>query len=724
MYMKKAIVLTLAVATLLLFPAVLHADHAPPGTQLFGFEASLSGSRILAYDIGTNTPGATCMPLPPPANGRGVAYDPVDGNIWYTWVDLSVSPPSDGLIHKVTFPPGCADQGMIPFGDGPGGSIQDDIGALDVDPDDNHIWAAGYEPVSGQSFLYKLNRSTGGVMQSCSVPFGGGGEGNDTLAVAELDGLGGSGKYLLTDAGEPNTPLNGDTLLVIDTASCTGGGSVAPVTTYPKIVGMTGIDYGDTGLIVTDLASIYNLGNPPFGAIQATMSASPADFLEDITLIDREADLAVTKTVDNATPTVGDNVTYTITVENLGPDDTTGVEVTDALPAGVTYVSDTGGGDYSGGVWSVGSLADGATATLEITASVDAGTCDTIITNTASVTASDLADPDDANNSDSADIDVQCADLAVTKSVDNAMPGAGDTIVFTVSVENLGPDDTTGVELTDVLPAGLTHVSDTGGGAYDPVSGVWTVGALNAGDTETLEVTAMVDADACAMTLTNTAEVTASDLADPDPANNGSSVDVTVIAEFGDAETPYPEAYHCDFGDEWLGPGVDGEAAMDRDMDTVDSDGDGVDGDAYDDGVFPKRYYLTNSLVRLPIWVSTSGEGVARYGRAADERLYVQGWIDLDGDGAFSAIEEVFRCNVAPWTAGDCNGYRANWYNGYQTSQVFEARFNVPTTTVAPPGWTWMRVRLSYGQPVGPTDESTYGEVEDYEVGIFKGADP
>ena len=52
------------------------------------------------------------------------------------------------------------------------------------------------------------------------------------------------------------------------------------------------------------------------------------------------------KTVNQAAPLVGDQAIYTLTVTNNGPDDTSGVEVTDALPAGVSHVSDDSEGAY------------------------------------------------------------------------------------------------------------------------------------------------------------------------------------------------------------------------------------------------------------------------------------------------------------------------------------------------------------------------------------------
>ena len=83
-------------------------------------------------------------------------------------------------------------------------------------------------------------------------------------------------------------------------------------------------------------------------------------------------DLAITNSVLPVGPTLGQNVTFTITVTNNGPTSATGVQVTDVLPAGLTYVSDDGGGAYSSatGLWNAGSLAVSASATLHITATV------------------------------------------------------------------------------------------------------------------------------------------------------------------------------------------------------------------------------------------------------------------------------------------------------------------------------------------------------------------
>ena len=107
--------------------------------------------------------------------------------------------------------------------------------------------------------------------------------------------------------------------------------------------------------------------------------------------------ISVSADVTPATPAEGDSVTYTITAANSGPHDATGVEVTDMLPAGVTFVSAsaTQGAYASGtGVWTVGALPVSAAESLTVVATVDAGTDGQQIDNLAQLTASDSLDAD------------------------------------------------------------------------------------------------------------------------------------------------------------------------------------------------------------------------------------------------------------------------------------------------------------------------------------------
>ena len=66
---------------------------------------------------------------------------------------------------------------------------------------------------------------------------------------------------------------------------------------------------------------------------------SSEDDQASITVTPQQADLQLSKTVDNLQANVGENVTFTIVVSNSGPDAATNVEVMDELPAGITYRS-------------------------------------------------------------------------------------------------------------------------------------------------------------------------------------------------------------------------------------------------------------------------------------------------------------------------------------------------------------------------------------------------
>src|SRR5262249_45305340 len=144
-----------------------------------------------------------------------------------------------------------------------------------------------------------------------------------------------------------------------------------------------------------------------------------------------------------------------ITVTNNGPDAAQGVEVTDPLPPGLTFVSDSPSrGTYNpgAGVWSVGTLGPNVSEILTLTVTVDSAVA---LTNIATITGGNQNDPNPGNNTASTTTTPQLADLSVTKSVSNPTPNVGDTITYTVTITNNGPDPATGVRLTDLLPAGL-----------------------------------------------------------------------------------------------------------------------------------------------------------------------------------------------------------------------------------------------------------------------------
>src|SRR5207245_1893967 len=184
--------------------------------------------------------------------------------------------------------------------------------------------------------------------------------------------------------------------------------------------------------------------------------------------------------VNNPTPNVGATVTFTITLNDNGPNSATNVRISDALPAGLTFFSATPSqGSYSNitGLWTVGTVTTAAPQTLQLLAKVVSPNAQT---NTAAVSRADQFDPNSANNSASATETPQQADLALTKTVNNAAPNVGDTITFTVTVTDNGPNNASNVEINDALPAGLSFVSATPSqGTYSNGTGVWTVGAVS-----------------------------------------------------------------------------------------------------------------------------------------------------------------------------------------------------------------------------------------------------
>jgi len=167
-------------------------------------------------------------------------------------------------------------------------------------------------------------------------------------------------------------------------------------------------------------------------------------------------DIALQMIVDTAVPTVGQPVQFTITASNVGMDAATGVQVTDKLPAelkiptGMAAFPSTGTYDAATGVWSIGALGAGASATLVIPAIVVA-----VPQPACSVNVARLTSPVDMytnNNRASAAVKAnladQCTDLAIVSSGGN-VHGCDYSfeLKYWVTVTNSGPDDAHAVYL-------------------------------------------------------------------------------------------------------------------------------------------------------------------------------------------------------------------------------------------------------------------------------------
>ncbi len=251
----------------------------------------------------------------------------------------------------------------------------------------------------------------------------------------------------------------------------------------------------------------------------------------DETAVAVSADVGVMKTGSPSPVTIGDTLTYTVTVTNAGPSDAQDVTLTDTLPAGLT------GGEYSldGGItfqpWTgaatLGTLAAGAFRTVLLRAEVS-DTVGETVRNTAVVSAT-TPDPNPGNNQSTVITPIDTsADLSVTKSGSPNPAVPGEFLIYSITVRNAGPDASLNTVLTDTLPSELSgaEYSVDGGNTWSPWAGSFAIGTLAAGGVRTVFLRGVLDAAASGI-LTNTATVS-SDTPDPDPGNNETTVLVPV----------------------------------------------------------------------------------------------------------------------------------------------------------------------------------------------------
>jgi uncharacterized repeat protein (TIGR01451 family) len=242
----------------------------------------------------------------------------------------------------------------------------------------------------------------------------------------------------------------------------------------------------------------------------------------------RWADVGVASSVSPAVIPQKPNakVTLTLQVSNSGPSKARQVRVFDFLPGGLAYLSDDGHGAYDPnlGIWTVGQLGVGGSATLHITAAVVAGG---EIINTAQIASSKPLDPNPENDSSTVIINApRLADLGVTASASASSVHPGAPVTFTVKLKNNGGDPSYSPRVHVLL----------GGAKYDPsritvsqgdfntTSGIWQLGSVGDGATETLKFTVNPKSGP----VVGVTAVASSSTPDPNHLNNKSSVAVTV----------------------------------------------------------------------------------------------------------------------------------------------------------------------------------------------------
>lgn len=253
-----------------------------------------------------------------------------------------------------------------------------------------------------------------------------------------------------------------------------------------------------------------------------------------LSVIPAAADLVLALSTDDPTGAEGAPLVLTVAVANLGPQTASGVEIGAALPAGLLYQGDAPSqGSYAAGsgLWSLGTLAAGESASLLLSATPAPGSAGTLVEMQALRQASLPNDPVAANDSSLVSIAVGGTDLALDLALDVASADPGDPVQARLVLRNLGPRAATGIAVQDSLPDGLAFVSaDPEAGSYDAETGRWLPGALAAGDSLTLTLETLLGSGWGGESLLVQARIAAVDQLDPTPVDDAATASLRVSA--------------------------------------------------------------------------------------------------------------------------------------------------------------------------------------------------
>lgn len=206
--------------------------------------------------------------------------------------------------------------------------------------------------------------------------------------------------------------------------------------------------------------------------------------------IGEHSDLLITKMVSEEVSNIGDTLHYTVNVYNTGNIPSTQTTISDALPEHVSFVSASHSGSHMDGnvSWNVGELMPGDSVNVSLAVIVDAS----MPTNT------DLSNTATAENAQGVSKDASAHSYAnpwiqtVSKWAEDREYAYGDTVEFTMTIDNNSPDPVHAISVRDTLPEPLDFVSASNGASFANGVVVWTLGTLNAGNSITLKVVTTV----------------------------------------------------------------------------------------------------------------------------------------------------------------------------------------------------------------------------------------
>ncbi|WP_420819544.1 DUF7507 domain-containing protein [Paenibacillus pinistramenti] len=217
--------------------------------------------------------------------------------------------------------------------------------------------------------------------------------------------------------------------------------------------------------------------------------------------------VALTKSANTAGTIVGDLITYTVVLSNTGTASASSVVLSDALPAGTTFVA---GSVVVAGVTRpsynitagipIGTLVFGTSVTVTYQARVTSLPTPQTIPNQANAafTFQSVAGGSTISGvipSNTVTLPVYSPVLGMVKSASTVNATVGDTVVYTVQITNTGNIGAV-TTFTDNIPAGSTYVpgSFTVNGtptAGNPAAGI-AIGTIAAGGTATVQFSVLI----------------------------------------------------------------------------------------------------------------------------------------------------------------------------------------------------------------------------------------
>jgi uncharacterized repeat protein (TIGR01451 family) len=202
--------------------------------------------------------------------------------------------------------------------------------------------------------------------------------------------------YTITTTNSGAAAANNVTVTDKIPAGLTFNSYTASQGTYNSVTGVWNV-----GTIVSGASAVLQLFVTPTASVAGTTlinsATIPGQIVSATVVVPLthvpEANVVLTKTTSNSSPKVGQQFNYTITATNNGPDTATGVQVTDKIPAGLTFNSYTASqGTYNSatGIWNVGTIVKGASAVLKLFVTPTASAAGKNVTNTAKITQNEF----------------------------------------------------------------------------------------------------------------------------------------------------------------------------------------------------------------------------------------------------------------------------------------------------------------------------------------------